>query len=461
MSAALIPPVRSSAIPLLPKLSIDLVKAIDDPDQSYEDVWEVIKKMARDLYSRQDVIQVEGMLAAVNHGSREPLEDSMLVLLHSVHPFVLRSVCMGTVAYDFHDELSRNWDKVYSQHGPGAYAVGICIQGRGGKFLTPAEIQDLVDIIHMYASGCNAWKAKGEGEVYGHSQLNDQQQDELRFAMEIDGQFQSSSTLPPTSEDEDVDRDEGHDTETEDEESQELRRPRFASRGTRGSEDFTANIYALASMLRRRLQAAGANRDEPQIQSPLVIGNSRDLQRRKQDYRANVTRLSNAARIYGLLMSGIKCMGLEPKEIFVPFTKAWTVAHIDMGEILGTLVGGSLVLSAGLNVKQAGTRGNSHPPTASSIRDTRYDVNRRDWFLDNLKHSCETSNSAKLQRVLDEVFSTSDEDLRNEMQAVEEARNRTANAVMAGEKAVGQKEKKMEGERRALQEMHRERMEGL
>ncbi|KAK8100096.1 hypothetical protein PG999_010470 [Apiospora kogelbergensis] len=443
-------------MPMLSDLAIQLVGAIDDPEKSYLDIWEIVKRMAEDLHNSQDDTRLETMLAAVRSGVDGLVDDSMMGLLHSVHPFVLRSVCMGTIAYDFHDEDSSNWQNVYNEYGPGVYAVGIAIRGREGKFLTPAEIRTLLELLKGYAASCEAREAHGSEDVHEPMQLDDQQRDQLRVSMDIDKQYMPFIPETPPSEravnledeDESAPGLESGSEEAVEDESQDLHRPRF-SRG----KDMTKNIHAVIRGFNSRLLMAGDS-DLPQIQSPLVIGSSNDLQNRKQDYRPAVMCLRNADRVYWLIMSIIQYMGLTPLEVFVPFTKAWKVAHINQGEILGTLIGSSLVCAAGLNIHQPGAKKNNRPPDDVMFERTYLDAIRRDWYLDNMKHSVARSPHVQLQEVLDEIFAVSDQDIRDTMEAVEQKRNAESAAVLECEKAIVQGEQGLEEAGAGLEELY-------
>ncbi|KAK7943955.1 uncharacterized protein PG986_013068 [Apiospora aurea] len=424
-------PVRSGTVPILSSLAVELVETIDDPDRSYEHVWDVIKRMACEMRDRQSLILVDKEADALVHED-EMADGSMFQLLHTIHPRVLRAVCMGTVALEFHDRMSDLWAHVQDEHGPGAYAVGIAIEDRHGKFLTPNEIRDLIGVLKSYVAGIEAWVAKAEVDAYGESQLSDQQVSDLEFAMEIDNVYLRTGTATPTPEMQAAiaseDEEDGEPTETDtvpetvEEESQEMHCPRFASGGQRG---------VVAD-------------DEPQIQSPLIVGNSNDLQNRKQDYRPNVRRLHNAAHIYSLLMSSIKYMGLDPLEVFVPFTKAWEVHQINQGEVLGTIVGSSLVPMAGLNVYRPGGKHEKRPPTQAVLERTRREVNRREWFLDNMRQTCAKSEKGQLREIDEKIFSVTNEGFETRSSDAELSRDSFSAAILESEKALKEKQTELQ-----------------
>ncbi|KAK8115480.1 hypothetical protein PG984_011982 [Apiospora sp. TS-2023a] len=379
MSAATLP-TKSGNFPVLSDLAIRLVQVLQDPDKSYLHAWEVIKEMAQDMHS-QTAIGVDGILS-----DDVPVADSMFQLLHTIHPFVLRSVCMGTVAYDFHDEFSEHWKTAHNDHGPGAYAVSIAIQNRDGKFLTPVEITQLIRLLNRYAAGCSAWKALDDH--YGTSQLNMQQASDLNFVNNVDKQYKPDPSVEAQATRE---CNVASDTEDSQSQSQKVLEPRFGK-----GENMSRNIQSVISMFQRRL-IDGANPNEPQMQSPLVIGNSNDLQNRKQVYRPEAKRLHSAPSIYGLVISCIKAMGLRPREVFVPFTKAWTVKQINQGEILGTVIGSSMVGVAGLNVYPPGYKGSYWLPTAAILEETQLAVHRREWPLENTRRTLETQDRHKFK----------------------------------------------------------------
>ncbi|KAK8054408.1 hypothetical protein PG996_013709 [Apiospora saccharicola] len=445
------PPIRSDALPVLSSLAIELVEALDDPERSYEHVWDVIKQMAREMQNNQTMVPADDTVAQVLHKDNDQVEySSMFLLLHTIHPRVLRSVCMGTVAYEFYDESSGAWSGVHSEHGPGAYAVGIAIKGRDGKFLTATEIRALINILQTYGAGCAAWEATNQ-DVFGQRQLDEQQTADLAWVTEIDNQYPPAGRVSPTSEmqadieaESDAAADDG--TDTEEEGSQTMRRPRFSN----SSQSLATGTHALISMFQRRLMH-GTNPSEPQIQSPLLIGSSNDLQARKQNCRPNVARLHSAANLYGLLMSCIKFMGLEPEEVFVPFTKAWMVSQINQGEVLGTVVASSLVSMTGLNVHDAGAKNETKtPPTEAVFQETRNEVNRQDWFLNNLQNTTDRSEYGQLKKLNDEIFSVTEEDMKAAEDRARVARNSYSAAIMEAENVLKEQWAELEEAKKAL-----------
>ncbi|KAK8085854.1 hypothetical protein PG997_007125 [Apiospora hydei] len=436
-----IPAIRSGTVPALPSLAIQLAEIVDDPERSYEDAWDVIKRMARDMRDRQSLILVDREVDAMLHED-ELSTSSTFHLLHTVHPRVLRSVCMGTVAYEFHDQQSSVWSDVHSEQGPGAYVVGIAVHGRAGKFLTATETHALINVLQTYLAGCAAWAAR-EDDFYG--ELNQQQNHDLTWAMEIDNQCPPAGRVAPSSEMQSEIK-QGDGRETEEDVSHRVHRPRFSGSG----RNMTTGIHALIAMFQRRLMH-GADPNEPQIQSPLLVGSSNDLQTRKQDYRPNVTRFHSDAHLYVLLMSCIKFMGLEPQEVFVPFTKAWEVGQINQGEVLATIVGNSLVSMAGLNVHEPGGKRNENPPEDSVFERTHREVNRRDWFLDNIRQSCDKSEWGRLKKIDAEIFSVTDADLDLKEQEAEDARHDFCAAVSEAETALAGKEAELDEAKDALE----------
>ncbi|KAK8040237.1 hypothetical protein PG991_000025 [Apiospora marii] len=433
-------PVRSGTLPVLSSLAIELVEILDDPERSYEDVWDVVKQMALDMCDMQSLIRTDDTVAKVFHED-EMADESTFLLLHTLHPRVLRSLCMGTVAYEFHDEQSAAWCNVYSEHGPGAYAVGIAVTGRNGKFLTAIEIRALINILQTYAAGCAAWDARS-GDVLDQLQLNQRQTTDLAWAMEIDSQYPLAGRVTPTS-DMQAEIEAENDTAahvgreaSEGEMSQDTPRPRFSS-------SVAGGIHALVSMFERRLMY-GASPSEPQVQSPLLIGSSHDLQTRKQDCRPNMAAFNSGANLYGLLMSCIKFMGLEPRQVFVPLTKAWQVSQINRGEVLGTILASSLVSMAGLNVYDPGAKNEVKPlPTDAIFEETR--------------------NESQVKKVYDEIFSVTDDDIKAAVRDVQLARNSLRAAILEAEKAVEEKEEELDKAKKVLDDAkaRREELSGL
>lgn len=410
-----IQPVQGSLLPIISSLSKELVEQVDQK-ASYEDVWRTVEKMAQALRN-QAFVNPAALIKPVE-ADRDAGSD-MFVLMCTIHPLVLRSLCMGTIALDFWDKKSPHWDLVHETEGPGTYAVGIAIRDREGKFLTRQETKDLIRALQRYRDGCLAWVEKGD--AYGESQLAPQQVSDLDYALAIDREYPRRRGSNAT----DMD-DSGPEAQGD------TPRPRFA-RGTTGL-DLTRNIDALIAMFEKRCVEAG---DDEQIQSPIAVGNSNDTEKRKQAYRPSLGSLGNTAKVYGLTLSCLSYNGLSPQEVFVPIVKAWQVSQINLGEVLVTLLAGSLVSVGGFNVHAPGLKKETDPPGDDVFEDTRRLVDRAPWFLSNLEHAkAKQTEHAELVKSLEEMQAISESDLTALERKAEEASNRVALAKAAHETAL-------------------------
>ncbi|RYP61205.1 hypothetical protein DL771_010211 [Monosporascus sp. 5C6A] len=121
-----------------------------------------------------------------SHGS--DTEKKLKVLFHTIHRKTLRSLVLGFLAYDLHDEDSDNWNYIYAPNGSGTYVIATSIKGRHQSFPSRYEIKELSILIEKYAVACTLW-AKIKDSYGQASQVSQEEEELLKKAMMIDNQL--------------------------------------------------------------------------------------------------------------------------------------------------------------------------------------------------------------------------------------------------------------------------------
>ncbi|KAI4868250.1 hypothetical protein F4820DRAFT_456552 [Hypoxylon rubiginosum] len=333
-----IAPCLSAVTPFMSDLQIQLVNQIDQ-GVSYREIYWTVLRMARDLRDLgEDVVQFDPDII-LDAFSDYTSQREMMLLLHSIPRPVLRSIVMRMVAHDFWERDSESRKLLYDAEGPGAYIASVSVVGRDGCGWSIAENSQIVTYLEQYAHAIDL-KEKDE-DHYGGSPYSDDDVAAFRVSEEIDK----------------VD-----DTTTEDSQSQNFSMPRFASSSRKNK---SRHVWQLIALLKKR-DDPNAPQKEPCKQCFCMVGNSDD----------------------GLLVSCLKYAGFEVQDTIVPICKAWRIDHINLSEILLTVLAGSLVSVGGLNVKQPGTKSEKNPPSDRAFEGCRLHVWRGNpWFEENLVHS--------------------------------------------------------------------------
>ncbi|KAI0391858.1 hypothetical protein F5Y17DRAFT_387475 [Xylariaceae sp. FL0594] len=367
-------PVRSFATPMMSALQVALVNAIDDPAVPYTELWKIVKEMANKTLAQGHV----DMTAAVN-----AFDPHMEVLFNTIPRPVLRSITMRMVAYDFWErssEARKKW--LYEAEGPGAYIFALSVIGRKGASLTGYENRRLIQTLRTYAWAVEAVQEKGE--VSGNCKLNKTDLMNLDVAAQIDDLYLKN---PPH-------RDPGK-----------IEMPRFGSPGTLPA---ARHIRQMITHLCRRSEPSWDGH-QTCLQSPMMVGSSDDAEREKQNHRV-VTEFTHTSKTWGLLISTLKYIRVEVEETFVPVLKAWEPEHINMGEILLTVVTGSLVSVDGFNVHQSGTKPVTLQPDDRSLQVNMEDVFNLPWYGENITASYESLPQVRrlraAEKTLDELLSS-------------------------------------------------------
>ncbi|KAI0968633.1 hypothetical protein F4678DRAFT_481846 [Xylaria arbuscula] len=242
-------------------------------------------------------------------------------LLHTISRPLLRCVLMkrlGPNLYSRHFSSKKNWESTFDIDGPGANAIFSFFRDLKGCWLCAREIKELISILEDYAVAIGISGDLQENDTYGTSQLNDSRKRRLIRAMKID------DALEPTK---------FYDSPTDEDFGK--FKPRFARELNKAGD-----IVKMVAMLRRRC-LPGVDEETWQLQSPLIVG------REGRDTH----------KLWDLMISCIQgVMSLNCEFEVVCLFRAWKDEdQVKAAEVLGTVIAGSMVSDAGLNVEQPGT----------------------------------------------------------------------------------------------------------
>lgn len=239
----------------------------------------------------------------------------VLKLAMSMSPLSFRAVLSGTVAWQAAQTTSHHW---YSAAGPGVYAVGVAVNGRGGGFLSAQEIRRLAEGIDRYSAGYDALQTPR------HRRTPTQVQD-VRYLRSVDNAISACAA---------------------------------SVRGGRSIVNLSEQqrVLLFAERLRERAQAVESV--DPtgrviQVQSPLYIGCSDKLENRTRHYVAPVN-LGNINSLLALTLNVLETMNL-PSTLYVrPVIRIWEQHQLAYAERLVTTLAESLVAQNGFNAREAG-----------------------------------------------------------------------------------------------------------
>ncbi|KAI2601970.1 hypothetical protein GGR54DRAFT_645494 [Hypoxylon sp. NC1633] len=325
-------PVQSAELPVMPNSVARVVRLLDD-GENYDTIYKAIV----------DSDMVDGIT-----DKRCFDKQTLKSLMYSMSRSMLRSVLLKTLGPDLYDQgfySKANWENVLGDKGPGAYVVFITVRERKGKFLCVRELKELIRILNQYARAIDAIEEQATREYeYGASQFGDDDRAAMLLAMEVDDVLRGKNS------------------------QHNLRSPRFDNfepRFRSGAGDRTPgrdqgvprsdNVRSLVKMLEKRC-LEGVDEEVYQLQSPLLVGNARDIDTRAASHLPRNS-MSNSPKIWALLISCLMVMKVNIRVQYATMFRAWVdEAQINDAEILGTAVAGSLLSVDGCNAKQPGTR---------------------------------------------------------------------------------------------------------
>ncbi|KAI1468286.1 uncharacterized protein F4812DRAFT_361139 [Daldinia caldariorum] len=302
-------------VPLMRGRRLEMFKALEDHDSYYE-LSLMFSALAGDL--QQLGANLPGSSsAALKIRQDKTNKRAMCILLHSILKDLLRSVILGTVAFDMISPTRK--PAHYAADGPGAYVAAMAIDGRDGKWLNRDEIRDLIKTLNMYVKAYEAWKIhKGKPD-------NAEARDLDKFAREIDTQYGSRYAEQPDE-------------------------MRFVNH-----DDATAKTQFFMNSLIQRCDPSLPGPDQIyQIASPLYVGCSESMNVSITKYQPS-TGLRLVNKPWGLVCCALKYMGKHPTVVVTPVIRTWQRTDLPLAEILVTMLGSSLVTQDGFNGHGPGT----------------------------------------------------------------------------------------------------------
>ncbi|CAJ0552183.1 Ff.00g061620.m01.CDS01 [Fusarium sp. VM40] len=285
----------------------------------------------------------------------------MVVLLLSMSQSAIKSIIGGTVAFD-----ANKSDCWYDQpssgiKGAGIYVIGLARKNSGGKFLNGAELRDLINGLEQYIRGA---KVINSSSNVG---LSAQQLEDKKWTMKVDGIYRQAGD------------------------------PTDGSVAQFIKKNGEKSIQELVTSFKRRVTNLDTTNTVRQIQSPLYVGCSIDLNTRVNNYYRN---LRDTNKPLCLTVSVLEALNLKMDIIIKIALRTWKDEQLPLAERLVTTLARSLVHQTGFNATQAGA--NSTSPTRSVLslgwravnikgfltsnsNEMEVEMDKRELFLDKLQ----------------------------------------------------------------------------
>ncbi|KAM0228109.1 hypothetical protein ACHAP5_012030 [Fusarium lateritium] len=283
----------------------------------------------------------------------------MVVLLLSMSQGAIKSIVGGTVAFDA-NQIDRWYDLPSNGiKGAGIYVIGLARRNSGGKFLNGAELHQLIDGLEQYLRGA---KVINSSNKVG---LSEQQLKDKKWTMEVDSIHHQQSDPTDGS----------------------------AAQFLNGEHDEKSIEELIASFKRRETNLDSTNAVR-QIQSPLYVGSSLDLNKRENNYYRNLREMN---RPLCLTVSILEALNLKMDIIIKIVLRTWKEEQLPLAERLVATLARSLLHQTGFNSTQAET--NSTTPTRSVLSLGWREVELKGFL---------TSNSHKMEVEIDKRESFQD-----------------------------------------------------
>ncbi|KAH8782774.1 hypothetical protein F5883DRAFT_679524 [Diaporthe sp. PMI_573] len=257
------------------------------------------------------------------------------VLFQCLPRDMLKSIVLGTVAWDYHSQHPNSRDRRGGYERPkkggyGIYVFGLAVEGRGGKWLTSNELKTIVEDLKTYVKGYVAWVA------HDNSWPSDPRSRRFRdFIHDVDNQIGKHEGFAP--------------------------RSITSSKGKRRMDDL---IKSLQGRMDKSLELDPSG-NTPMIQTPLYVGLSTNLANRipKHDPSSRQDNaLKGSNRAHGLVCALMKKHMLAPEIVCRVALRLWDKEDLWLGEVLICALANGLVHQDGLNCTECGGRVHSNVP---------------------------------------------------------------------------------------------------
>ncbi|KAI1138011.1 hypothetical protein F5Y05DRAFT_418922 [Hypoxylon sp. FL0543] len=374
------PPGPDEQVPLLTGRRLEMFQALEEHDSYYE-LSLIFPSLA------DDVVELAKNIPGSNKAELEILADrhsnerAMFMLLHAIPKDLLKSLILGTVAFDFLSSTTP--PKHYDSEGAGAYVAAMAIEGRNGKWLSRIDVRDLRKNLNKYIRAYLAWKThRGNPSKPDHVEL-------CAFARNVDNQFGSREASKP----EDM---------------------RFIN------DDSIMKINSFIRSLDRRSDPSLPGSDLVyQISSPLYVGCAKNMKNRATVYQPE-SGLKQANKLWSLVCCMLGYMGKTPIVKVVPVVRIWNKADLPRAEILTTLLASSLVTQDGFNGHGLGTALDSD--TVDALEESeRYVLGHEPYLMQNIEASSqEMTRRMQLVENMDRLVEFPSSEFQTSLEALEE-----------------------------------------
>lgn len=247
---------------------------------------------------------------------------------------MLKSLALGTVAYDYYprgSQAPRDGYKIPKKGGYGIYVFGLAVKDRQGKWLTATELKVLIRDLERYVAAYEYWSNND------NSWSRSRRSRDLRgFVNDVDnqiGKYDESS-------------------------------PRYIT-----SEDAKDSMMALISSLQRRVDESlklDPTGSTQLIQTPLYVGLSTKLADRMPMHDPTSTKddaLENSNKAHALVCSLMKVQGLSPQAVSRVVLLLWDKEDLWLWETLVCAIANGLISQDGFNRTECGSRVRSNGPS--------------------------------------------------------------------------------------------------
>lgn len=291
----------------------------DDDDDEYKDDEEEDEQSSDDVEYKN---RTERFLKTGMDTTRN------FVILQAIPRDMLKSIVLGTVAWDYYPRPGnalRNHYRKPTKGGYGIYVFGLAVDGRDGKWLTANELDRLVGDLKRYVRGYERWRDL-DG-VWSDASIDDV---ELRdFITEVDTQLRN----PQTAQD----------------------GPRYLMK-EHGREGMLDLIKSLQRRVDKSLEINPAG-DTPLIQTPIYTGLSTNLaSRMPQHDPTSKAGLRYSNRAHGMMCALMKLQGLQPKAVCVIAVRLWDKDDLWFSETLICALANGLISQDGFNCTECGSK---------------------------------------------------------------------------------------------------------
>lgn len=366
---------KDDAAPLMTGSRLKLCQALE---KNYYEVSLMLPTLASEQAKICDGLRALGITHSKVRDDRNL--RSMYTLLHTIPKTLLQSVIQNTFGYDFNKTfIQKEKPDVYEASGSGVYVVGQSIRGRQGKWLNATEILILCETqIPRYIAAYEQWKIH-DGD---RTKMTGQQKAEDTWLRQVDSAF--GSRVKNLAD-----------------------RPRFVQ-----SDERCDRLRQYAKSLKRRCNRA--DKLNYHVQAPMQVGCGNDIADRMSAHLPKHG-LQSSSYIWGLTLCLIKTMNKIPEVVVQPLALTFSNDQLQVAEVLGTLLAGSLVMQDGCNVMGPGTQSGTVEEEklimskkqvcvtkqffTTNVKETLAEIDRRKAFIDTVD-VMKASPSVTIQHVL-------------------------------------------------------------